>query len=108
LFGALGTLEQLERDYNFIILLLVMVDEQRFNGVGYRNHLLAAGEVKRSRCGAITPAAPVEFLEPYEQRLLVDASGKFRVSLYKAVLFIKIAEAIKAGTLNLGSVPQLP
>ena len=43
----------------------------------------------------------MEFLEPYEQRLLVDASGTFRVSLYKAVLFIKIAEAIKAGTLNL-------
>ena len=41
------------------------------------------------------------FLEPYEQRLLVDASGKFRVSLYKTLLFIKIAEAIKAGTLNL-------
>jgi TnpA family transposase len=51
--------------------------------------------------GSITQAAPVTFLETYEQHLIVDASGKIRVSLYKALLFIKIAEAIKAGTLNL-------
>jgi len=63
--------------------------------------LLTAIQSYQHKNGAITPAAPVEFLEPYEQRLLVDAAGKFRVSLYKAILFIKIAEAIKAGTVNL-------
>jgi hypothetical protein len=38
-------------------------------------------------------------LTDVEQHMVVD--GTFRVSLYKALLFIKIAEAIKAGTLNL-------
>jgi hypothetical protein len=50
--------------------------------------------------GSITQSAPGDFLAPYEQHLLVDPSGKFRVSLYKSLLFIKIAEVIKAGALN--------
>jgi TnpA family transposase len=77
-----------------------IVKELAFQGDDH-SHLLTAIQSYQHKHGAITPTAPVDFLEPYEQRLLVDASGKFRVSLYKAVLFIKIAEAIKAGTLNL-------
>jgi TnpA family transposase len=77
-----------------------IVKELEFQGDG-RAELLAAIKHYQQKRGVMTQSAPVDFLEPYEQRLLVDPSGKFRVSLYKSLLFIKIAEAIKAGTLNL-------
>jgi hypothetical protein len=41
------------------------------------------------------------FLEPPEQQAVLDETGAIRVPLYKVLLFIKIAEAIKAGALNL-------
>jgi TnpA family transposase len=63
--------------------------------------LLTALQYYQDKQGTITSTAPVAFLEPYAQRLVLDASGKVRVSLYKALLFIKLAEAIKAGTVNL-------
>jgi hypothetical protein len=54
------------------------------------------------RCGgAITQSAPAEFLSEQEQKLLIDGSGKFRVSLYKSLLFVKVAEGIRSGALNL-------
>ena len=76
-----------------------IVKELEFQGDG-RAGLLAAIAHFQQKCGVITQNAPVDFLEPYEQRLIVDPCGKFRVSLYKSLLFIKIAEVIKAGTLN--------
>jgi TnpA family transposase len=63
--------------------------------------LLTAIQHYQHKSGAISQTAPVGFLSDAEQDALVDAAGKFGVSLYKALLFIKIAEAIKAGTLNL-------
>ena len=63
--------------------------------------LLTAIQHYQQKNSTLTQTAPMGFLEDYEQRLLMDASGKFRVSLYKTLLFIKIAESIKAGTLNL-------
>ena len=51
--------------------------------------------------GYIDKSAPLDFL-PAEQRAALTATdGKFRVSLYKALLYIWIADAIKSGTLNL-------
>ena len=50
--------------------------------------------------GAITPTAPTAFLSDQEQRLLTQEKGKFRVSLYKALLFLKVADAVKSGTLH--------
>ena len=48
----------------------------------------------------ITTTAPREFLSEEEQTAVYD-SGKFRVSLYKALLFFHVSDAIKNGTLNL-------
>lgn len=45
--------------------------------------------------------APVGFLSDKEQEYLEDDKGNFRVSLYKALLFLKVAEAIKSGALSL-------
>jgi len=46
-------------------------------------------------------SAPCDFLSPFEQSVLRADSAKFRGPLYKVLLFGKIAEAIRAGTLNL-------
>ena len=51
--------------------------------------------------GNIDKSAPVDFLADKQRAALATPDGKFRISLYKALLFIEIAEAIKSGTLNL-------
>ena len=54
----------------------------------------------KTKEGQITQIAPLDFLEPQEQYAVLDDAGTLRVSLYKALLFIKVAEAIKGGVLN--------
>ena len=44
--------------------------------------------------------APKEFLNDEEKKVIFE-SGKFRVSLYKIILFFHVSDAIKSGTLNL-------
>jgi TnpA family transposase len=48
----------------------------------------------------ITATAPDAFLEDHEYKA-VHKNDKFNVSLYKAILFCKVANAIKHGTINL-------
>jgi hypothetical protein len=48
----------------------------------------------------ITIKSPKDFLSDEEKTAVYD-SGKFRVSLYKALLFFHTSDAIKNGTLNL-------
>jgi TnpA family transposase len=54
----------------------------------------------KSKDGVIDKAAPVDFLSQDEHRA-ITRGAKFRVSLYKALLFVHIQGAIKSGTLNL-------
>jgi Domain of unknown function (DUF4158) len=61
--------------------------------------LLAAIQHYQQHDGVVGATAPLTFLTAEEQQVV--SAGKLRVSLYKAWLFIKIAEAIKAGTLHL-------
>jgi hypothetical protein len=77
-----------------------LVKELEFQGDDH-TELLAAIEHYQHKYSALTQTAPVGFWEHHERHLLTDASGKFRVSLYKTLLFIKISESIKAGPLNL-------
>jgi len=51
--------------------------------------------------GNIDKSAPVEFLSDEQRAALIATDGKFRVSLYKALLYVGIADAIKSGALNL-------
>lgn len=51
--------------------------------------------------GTITQAAPIGFLDEKERVVIFDAQGKIRISLYKTLLFIRIASLIKSGGLNL-------
>lgn len=50
--------------------------------------------------GVIDKAAPVSFLSP-DERKAVTHGAKFRVSLYKTLLFLHVQGALKSGTLNL-------
>lgn len=54
----------------------------------------------KNRDGDIAKDAPQSFLTEEEQETIFE-QGKFRVSLYKIVLFFHISDAIKSGTLNL-------
>ena len=49
--------------------------------------------------GAIGSDAPTEFLSSEERSAVLD--GKFHVSLYKALLFVRVMGGIKSGNLNL-------
>jgi TnpA family transposase len=55
----------------------------------------------QKREGNIDKTAPADFMTSEQQAALTSLDGTFRVSLYKAQLFIAIADAIKSGTLNL-------
>lgn len=55
----------------------------------------------RAKDGIIPESAPSDFLSPVEQNFLTGDGAKFRAPLYKVLLFGKVAEAIRAGTLNL-------
>jgi TnpA family transposase len=65
------------------------------------SELMTAIEHYKAKDGVITPMAPLGFLEPIEQQAVLDEKGAIRAPLYKVLLFIKIAQAIKGGVLNL-------
>jgi len=60
--------------------------------------LLAAIENFKSTDGDVGHAPPLDFLQSEERKAVLKDDG-FRVSLYKALLFIHIADAIKSGQL---------
>lgn len=67
----------------------------------HRSPLVEAIRNYKQCGGAVNEAAPATFLSNHEQLLLVSDTGKFRVSLYKSLLFVKVADAIRSGALNL-------
>jgi hypothetical protein len=69
------------------------------SGPGVRKLVEAIGHFKE-KDGAVDKSAPTGFLDP-EERGAVTQNGKFRVSLYKAFLFLHVQSAIKSGALNL-------
>jgi len=63
--------------------------------------LLLAIAYLRENEGKITQQVPLRFLSKEEQEALWDKDNKFRISLYKILLFTHCVDAIKSGTLNL-------
>ena len=63
--------------------------------------LLKALEYYQTHDNTLDKNAHVAFLEAKEREALNITDGKFRVSLYKVLLFIKTAHAIKSGAINL-------
>jgi hypothetical protein len=63
--------------------------------------LLEAIAHYQKRSGNIDKQAPIAFLTPEQRSLIVAQDGKFRLSLYKALLYLAVADAVKSGVLNL-------
>jgi hypothetical protein len=66
---------------------------------GNNDHLLEAVRHYQAKEGRVAHTAPMAFLGDEERRLLIRADGTFRVSLYKALLFLRVAAAVKSGAL---------
>ena len=62
--------------------------------------LVDAIEHFKEKDGGVDRSDPTGFLDPEEQTA-VNRDGKFRVSLYKALLFLHVQNGIKSGALNL-------
>lgn len=103
-------IEEHDQDYYMLLgkkslrLQNRVADIVRF--VGFDQHssskaLLRAIAYYQEKDGQLEKNAPTGFLSSQEREFLFDDKGKWQVSLYKALLFVKIAEAVKAGTLNL-------
>jgi len=71
-----------------------------FQGDPGTRKLVDAIEHFKERDGAVDKSAPTGFLDSTE-RAAVNKDGKFRVSLYKVLLFLQVQGAIKSGALNL-------
>ena len=52
------------------------------------------------KSGTIDKGAPTAFMTTDQRAALLGKDGKFRVSLYKILLYIAVADAIKSGVLN--------
>jgi len=76
------------------VLKVVEFDEKSSN-----KHIIEAINYFKTTSN-ITSKAPQTFLDD-EEKSAVFESGKFRVSLYKILLFFHVSDAIKNGTLNL-------
>jgi len=64
-------------------------------------NLIDAVAYYREKDAKISATAPIDFLEPEEQEVVFNETGKLRISLYKVLLFSKLADALKSGALNL-------
>ena len=74
-----------------------IVQQVRFRGND--DQLLEAVRHYQAKEGRVAHTAPMAFLADEERRLLTRADGTFRVSLYKALLFLEVATAVKSGAL---------
>ena len=74
-----------------------IVQQVRF--LGNDDQLLEAVRHYQAKEGRVAHTAPMAFLADEERRLLTRADGTFRVSLYKALLFLAVATAVKSGAL---------
>ena len=71
-----------------------------FQAEAHINPLFAALGHFQTCGGNINKTAPVMFLDPAE-RAAVGSGDAFRPSLYKVLLFQRVAQAIKSGSINL-------
>jgi TnpA family transposase len=72
-----------------------------FDNTASDDKVIEAIKHYREKDGRVEFDAMVEFLDVNEQAILFNEKGKFRILLYKVLLFENVAASIKAGTLNL-------
>lgn len=78
-----------------------IVKNIEFDSQNSKKPLVEAIEYYKNKDVITGSNAPCDFLDTEEDDIIFNEKGKFRVSLYKALLFDKIADSIKSGTLNL-------
>ena len=78
-----------------------IVKNLQFNQDTSNSLLIQAIKYYRQKDGNLANNAPTDFLDADEQELLYDDDGKLKISLYKVLLFSKLADGIRAGALNL-------
>jgi TnpA family transposase len=54
----------------------------------------------KEKDGILGSDSPLNFLKEEQRKIIFNESGKFRVSLYKVLLFVHISDSIKSGALN--------
>ena len=72
-----------------------------FNAENSDKKLLKAINYFNKMDGKIDSDAPQDFLNSEERSAITGENGVFRISLYKILLFIHVADSIKSGKLNL-------
>ena len=72
-----------------------------FNALNSSKPLLEAILHFKDSDGQISNNPPCSFLEEVDLTHIRDEKGKIKQSLYKALLFVKVSEAIKSGEINL-------
>jgi TnpA family transposase len=106
------TVESVEPDHEYYVLLgkhslrlqnrvAEIVRLGRFDPRSSASALYKAIAYYQDRGGELDRRVPTEFLSAQEHALAFTPNGSLHVSLYKVLLFVHIANAIKAGTLNL-------
>lgn len=65
--------------------------------------LREAIEYFKDKQGNILPTATVDFLTEAQQKHLYTPKGKWRISLYKVLLFVAVADVLKSGTLTVSA-----
>jgi len=78
-----------------------IVRELRLDDRASSQPLLDAIHYYQRTGGNLERSAPIAFLPASEQAAVFNETGKFQPSLYKILLFAKIAEAVKGGKINL-------
>jgi len=78
-----------------------IIKKLTFNPLNSSKSILEAIQYFRDKQGVIAKTAPTTFLDQNDKEALVNDDKKFRVSLYKMLLFQQTKDAIKRGSLNL-------
>jgi TnpA family transposase len=78
-----------------------IIKRLEFSQAASSKQLIEAIEYYKNKDGNLAVDAPQDFLNSDEQSMVFDSTGKIRISLYKVLLFEKVAAGIKSGSLNL-------
>lgn len=81
--------------------VVAIVKLLHFNGQTSDKNIIDAIQDFRIKDGAITKSVPTDFLPDKEKAIIFDDKGKFRISLFKILLFTSTCQAIRDGSLNL-------
>ncbi len=78
-----------------------LIKQLEFNSNNSDQNIIEAIKYYKKVDGKIDNNAPILFLDQTSINYLYDSKGNIKISLYKSLLFVNIAEAIKSGKLNL-------